>query len=670
MGRRIALALVLLSSSLPGWAGEPPPQRMTPHPGEVTIDFRGGDAGLAMAQSLDMLSEADLLKAEPVTVEAGDSICKMLIRRSFPPACSALLPTIERLNKDRRGSLNRLRPKDTILFPAIRISTRTAVRSVDAREKQAIAAGDLFKNWANLSIRAAFQDQIVFRTYQMFIPSNDEETATKMIVELEVLRSENVIIDHVPRQSIAGRVNSIPELNLAGPCPTSIVSYSSAWDGGDTQLQSLITAPENARPEVVVIDTPMNKTPDLDDLPAAPGAPGCRVVSFDRGRHHATLLAGIVASRNGHLFKGLAPTASLKPLDWAEPDPNDPPKIRIKPSAKDELTNYLDYVGTDADRSLTVLLAATEFPVVGGQINAVRANPEKRRAFAPNGPIFGEYVLVVASAGQPYPGDSAPLERISPNYGYSPQNLGDLENVVLVTACEACKSASVKVLDGTFKPAPGTRSTITLVAPGGAKIPGWVDENSITAASGTSQAAAFVAGIAASMVARYPQPYSRPGNVKYWLSATAWPLVSGMGSDDASAIVEFGLVDPQRALLNPSLGYVKLRGKDWIAMKFKRWDAPQITVQDFSGQKLDLETARIARIVNVAPGDQEPNFALIYKAKVGSRALERIGPRSVVTTSNLEVCPGGPANLTKIELSKIEDLILPMRRVGISAVCP
>ena len=65
---------------------------------------------------------------------------------------------------------------------------------------------------------------------------------------------------------------------------------------------------------------------------------------------------------------------------------------------------------------------------------------------------------------------------------------------------------------------------VHVAAPGVDPIAGWITDDAIGQASGTSQAAAYVAGIVASMIGYFPNSYTSPDVVKIKLQATSRPL--------------------------------------------------------------------------------------------------------------------------------------------------
>src|SRR5262249_54454539 len=108
----------------------------------------------------------------------------------------------------------------------------------------------------------------------------------------------------------------------------------------------------------------------------------------------------------------------------------------------------------------------------------------------------GETLWVVA-AGQA--SDTAE-QRVGPDLSKKlfeyPMNLGDLANVVVVTACDDCLGPQASLYSWANY---STTGMVTVAAPGGSGsegIPAPASQQRYARAMGTSQATAFVAGIA------------------------------------------------------------------------------------------------------------------------------------------------------------------------------
>lgn len=155
--------------------------------------------------------------------------------------------------------------------------------------------------------------------------------------------------------------------------------------------------------------------------------------------------------------------------------------------------------------------------------------------------------LWVVAAGQQDSTADPPIEQhdLTTNLALGPMNLGDAENVVVVTACEDCR--------GRTMPNPGPRlvagvnyssSGLVHVATPGEEIPSPASQFQYGATSGTSAATAFVAGLASAMMTKYPGAYD-PASLKARLQYTATPWIAD------PSVVASGVVNAKTAMLDP-----------------------------------------------------------------------------------------------------------------------
>jgi hypothetical protein len=135
-------------------------------------------------------------------------------------------------------------------------------------------------------------------------------------------------------------------------------------------------------------------------------------------------------------------------------------------------------------------------------------------------------------------------------------NLGDLKNVIVVTACDPCDDENA-----TIWPRSNFSHEFVHVAAPGQDMPGPAYDRAYTVAGpGTSQATAFVGSVVADMISCYPDEYVSDdfskavfaGRVKLWLQLTSRPLKA----DEARAKLSAGVVDPRAALNDPDLNCV------------------------------------------------------------------------------------------------------------------
>ena len=199
-----------------------------------------------------------------------------------------------------------------------------------------------------------------------------------------------------------------------------------------------------------------------------------------------------------------------------------------------------------------------------------------------------------------------------------PQVLAPESNVLVVTACEKCsldpigeRSVWPKAHRGKGKYRPH------IAAPGGIQylrkdvdrkvwvggIPGVGVDGRLTRAFGTSQAAAFVGGVAAKMQACYPNHYTLSYQLKSALQFTSLPIVPLNGEED---LVATGLLDITSALRHPAFHHLKIKNSGWESVhiqenkKSKRlkWCKKELEFNADDGIER-VKTEHIRRIVHV-----------------------------------------------------------------------
>lgn len=212
--------------------------------------------------------------------------------------------------------------------------------------------------------------------------------------------------------------------------------------------------------------------------------------------------------------------------------------------------------------------------------------------------------LFIISAGQLDHSAGAPdvLRRTST---MSPQNMGDLNNVIAVTACKNCddRNGSVRIWERAFASA-RDEQVVVLAAPGGDDVAGFADENHLATSRGTSASAAFVAGIAARMSGCYATEFlNRPERIKRRLLITARPSLVEGELDKAIA----GTLDVHLALTNPQKTWLKAVDQSALQeVSFERWCTGRIELRDDDGDELahgSIElTGAIERLSRVGSG--------------------------------------------------------------------
>jgi hypothetical protein len=205
--------------------------------------------------------------------------------------------------------------------------------------------------------------------------------------------------------------------------------------------------------------------------------------------------------------------------------------------------------------------------------------------------------LLIVAAGQEAGEDPIDIRFNTP---LAPQNLGDQRNVISVAACIDCSGPSAKIDPISNFSKDGM---VHVAAPGGEKIPGWVNTQGIGSSRGTSQASAFTAGVAARMLARFPEFYVSSDRVKQRIQSTSRPMVDQDGYlSDSAEKISAGIVDPRLAMLDPRKDWQKdMSG--WRSIKVDKLSKSNANfVVDASNQKENVDLSRVRRIVQHSGG--------------------------------------------------------------------
>jgi subtilisin family serine protease len=390
-----------------------------------------------------------------------------------------------------------------------------------------------------------------------------------------------------------------------------IVKY---WDSKLSLMQrdAVASVFDEARQVGIALEgTPLESRPN--------GKYRCRSRQFDDRFDHGTHLAGIIASRgDGAGFKGLLPSMTLVSI-------ND---RKLGNSAIKKLVRELTDRSEDTDESQRIMVYASAFPKEGpgedhaSNMGALLPNypkeflngaklkdgpnvrlehPVARAVFEDTGALW----IVAAGQHKVKPEETPDPVRLEPQTPQAPQNLGDQAHVVVVTACADCggTDATAMLWPNANKAADGHDEAVAIAAPG-VNIPGPVVGAAYAEASGTSEAAAFVAGVTAAMYSCHPNAYKTPSKVKTQLILTGRPYLLRDGSPEISPIV---IIDPQMALRNP--------GSDWLVegpfgggapqgmmgepqpIDVKGWCLEQLPIVDAHGKDYPLVVSEIRRLI-------------------------------------------------------------------------
>ena len=678
---RVSWCLLALISaiSLHGWLSQAIAQNEKGNPGEpsksgVLISFKGrGDSiGTSVAAVMSrVLSQRGALPTETKAMMEGDTVCGTLERLGFPPPCEPYLPLIDALNQPG-ASKRPIRAGTELQFPGLHLSEVQSVRVYSKSDPSEVVKGrELLKNWVGAE-RVEPEDEsstfgVKFKTYRLMLSASDDNDALTLLDQLQPLQSKNVVISPILTKPAAAKFNSYPHFPAASAVENECLSQQLAQNIAD--YSQLVSGDESARAQmlqglgqpslidVYLVDTVLHRPPGIrgalgEVVPAAVAPWTCKwqeqYVDF---LHHATHLAGLIANAAPFGFKGLAGNARLRSYEWWKPDENQTSAIPGSPSRVAELSDLI----SDNYGKPVIYLAAIEFEKYEGLAGGILASPDKRF----EGRLLEQTIrearpLIIAAAGQSVEG-MAPL-RLFPEAPISPQNLGDLPNVIVVTACSSC-DANPSLFTNAYYSDPLVRF-VHVAAPGVDPIAGWITDDAIGQASGTSQAAAYVAGIVASMIGYFPNSYTSPDVVKIKLQATSRPLplrFDGTPNPDAQKIAA-GIVDPILAQLDPSKHWLKQNGT-WEPIKISRWSTTNMNVSDTSGRTYGFRSSTVLRLVKTRTSGRPVLWTFYvnaYKAGLGHPAdVVRYDFIRSAGSTTLALCGGA-----SVAVDKIDDLII------------
>jgi subtilisin family serine protease len=588
------------------------------------------------------------------TIDVKNTICDTLSALGYPPWCEDFSPMIKELNGKEFFTL-KVAADAKMTVPDIQVERFQGKR----RTEQATA---IAKNWQHLGATVNVSHPgavpvLTFQGYRFTLKVQDDNVAVDAAVFLSKLDVDNVQIQPVLSATRTPTLYSSNYAEIERRCKTNYPYDYSSLNYQD--LSEVVDQAERAaldgqlaaiRPEEVVvslIDTPLMMSPNLN-ANIATKSWKCVWEDFTE-KNHATHLAGIIGSAaNGFGFVGLAQTVKWDPFIWSEPGTDG--KLKVVDEASN---NLMDFLNDRADLNLQVFVAALSFDSYPSGLLDQR--PEQRFTYG----VLANAIrsisgLMVVAAGQADATAHIPRQPISITSPLSPQDLGDQENVIIVTACEVCGRTEPRLFsEANFSQS--ERPYIHVAAPGGQLIPGWITDHSVGASNGTSQAAAYVAGEAAAMISHYPRVYARARAVKRRIQVTSWPLPQ---DHDAPQQLAAGLVDPVLALFDPTKHWAKKTGGTWQVLPIKSLNL--VSFQYKTGAPVgNFRNSDILRILKIS----DKNWVIyVDSSKYQSQHGKPIGIDGEVTLVS-GVYPTKNAKLTTCDgkdypLYDYEDIVL------------
>jgi hypothetical protein len=440
--------------------------------------------------------------------------------------------------------------------------------------------------------------------------------------------------------------------------------------------------------EVVIIDNPIALHDDivqglLDTGPDGVANPPNEAASIQcpsplvsefGNEHHGTHLACMVGCRhNKKYFLGLCPNAAIHSIDWT--------------TLKDDKlkTKILESFRIKPPEGKRVFLFASEFNYPEEIVTSgFLLDPDLRTEISPLTAFKDNDLLLVSAIGQI--GEKEFLSGLQPTLinehrANSPMNVGhEYSNVVIVTACKDCKGENLSLWDRVNY---AHDPRFVHVAAPAINIPGIADKSSYGKPSGSSQAAGYVAGLAAAMITQSPTTYVWAKDVKVRLQVTSQPILSILKkriknlTNAANKIkgpeISGGVVDVMASLLDPSKHW--LQTTDWNNRKevsvlgwCKHNGVPRADIHLSPNIKTDepqswyTPAKLIHRVLRTQNGAGKNKQWIVYrKDESNPGIIQLIGPGNwkygYEANRNLLAVKAGSETLV-LTLNKIIDLIL------------
>jgi subtilisin family serine protease len=646
-----------------------------------TVGLEGGDTAKDAGHVLRVLVKLGIVKLGKHTVSEGEtveSIYKEALK--IPVSLIDLAGELNDTNYRRRD----IRPGEVLKVPAAGFEryewTKTLnLQSVeDKAELQRIR-----EHWNHVTVAETMKSadviQVGLAGYKLSVDAGSAVKMTLARVALSAISSKNIVLSFPPKQSLptaayfaraaedtpaVTRENQRPDLWWTDCCVDlkPIEEGKQAWMGDYIglpevpEIEKICTG--KACPQIVLLD----ELPDLHpDIAAAiiddgdnEGIAGTlvdkdkkqiiRQGTFIQEKDHGTHLAGIIASQDNDFgLIGINPRARIFPLNWDELRKQDPLVLALKIDARSKRTNP----------QIWVFASFWELQTKKGEMTTDDERFQDARAKK----IEDTRSLWITAAGQ------GPVARpISHTDTIAPMNLGDLPNVVVVTACEGCYGESPHIERHSNYSANGERM-VHVAAPGQA-VPSTVMGGKYAMQGGTSQATAFVAGVVSAMMSGYPFPYREAWRVKFRLQVTARPSLTGVEASRVAA----GVLDPSLALLDPDNNYLDAGTGKLEPFSPKLWCAKTLDIWNPATD--DYESIRTEKVYRVLR-TQSNEWVVFYTNDPKSGVVMKAGPGTIKD-------PDGDSALllksdnTTLTLNQVSDMLLALPGVKefTPGVCP
>ncbi len=679
----------------------PPPPAAGPKP-ELVVSLEGGNVVDNAAVVLQILHRQRVLPLVPHVVEPGDTVETIYRELGLPSFSEAMTKLASMLN---RRDLSRavLQPGERIIHPGVRFTEDSFGVRGDAAKIQRIE-----KKWDGLVLGKTQRSpddrqqtqRIELRRFELRLPIADESAAYAAQKAIDGLKSANILVGvdrplqareppyfgGAPRQPTPPQPPPRPQPTppptpsptpQPAPQPPAAATTGAAhkhsyttivqWlekvpllkSGEQGTVLSLLgpiefkTQPSCAQfvncPDIVLVDKPVSVHPDLKDALAGDDlnhadenatlvkdddAQVVTLADWDKA-FHSTHLAGLIGARDNNFgLVGINPTVRIQSWNW-DVLVNQPWEFARLVSRRE--------ASADSRGARQVYVFATPWEM------REFADPDQRYNDDPIAARFDrEGALVVASAGQADPGQKP--KKLDSHIRLAPMNLGDRENVIVVTACGPCQLPDAKLL-----PEANYSDEFVHVAAPGVNVVSTAPGARYSRGTGTSQAAAIAAGLVSAMIARYRDQLHEAYQVKTRLEVTSKPLEFLAPDPKEWKKLATGVIDPLVATLDPSSDWIKREGVDWQKVSAPEhsdeftWSAEKLSADLTAGYE-SIELEDVWRLM------KQDDKWMIYTAASRRGPVKKIGPATFGPREQAKVL--FRLNGKDMKLADFEDLLL------------
>ena len=550
----------------------------------VSIAIESGFVADHFSEIIKVLEKEDLLQSQQVKVKAGDTAVK--IYKEALGTNLSLQKTAAVLNNSSVTALNTLDEKDSINVPLVETVESNYVRTINLNDESEKMLFERIQDSGYFVKSEPLEGEpevvnVYLKSYELRVPFEDYQQLEQGLEVLESyveeansssrLRTPGLRLDssvYYPTSSEddiqpksfsfsnAQNVRYLTQRELERLSPQDLESQE-FWIGG------LLSGQDASRPEglpTVVLrlfDTllyqhweitrgwvvePPPKGRKRTEANSKSSSTGIQETSTD---DHANHLAGIVAAQTEKPPRGLVgivPEAAIY---------NYP--VRQWTSTAAGKRAFMGELQKMRSANNSVVLSAVDFTPKrtnsAGKSEPRIFNSEQslKQDDIVKGIVASSPLWVVAAGHSEKDLDG---KQITYQSGFL-NGLGFLQQVLTVTACEPCKENQFALMPN----ANHSGSHVHVAAPGA----GIVSHNSVNGwgrDSGTSQASAFVAGVALDLLHRYGNCFNEPYVLKERLQLTSFPVPVSTSRRAIAA----GFVELPVALLDPKATWKLERG--------------------------------------------------------------------------------------------------------------